>query len=486
MSPAEHASRRISPLNATHRDSLRTLRCLLFLFVFLFVASGVAMRSSNSYAGMKRSTQEQSGVMQAPICGKEDNRAMVIPKDWDSFQVPARGHSYVDPAFGCAILRLTDATASGVAERHYYATLTPISADDSHVLVGEAHGGWRVIDLVGNQVVSTTQMPAMNSGTLLWDASDGNAFYFTRGNSLMRGTITGNAVKTAPVHTFSEYKVVILPDKTDLSIDGQSFAMWGGTTDQTGHLNIFTYNMSKNSKETPYVTSCSQMVPYIQGACVHALTQTADDKPIIGFAQNGACNECGNRLWDGTKLTPVQNGSNHLDTGYDLNGTSIFVEVGRSSTLPGESNPCPSGWGLDVRSLTNLQSATCLLDKQPDWHVGYRGNAAQPWAVVSFFDSRKPGPEWFGDSPSYQEPSAQNWRLYEDEIVLARIDGRATYRLAHARSRSAVDYWATPRAANSRDGKYVVFDSNMAYPNGCPAKTDAGDSCTDIYLIKVR
>jgi hypothetical protein len=372
----------------------------------------------------------------------------------------------------------------GVAEHHYYASLTPMSADDSKVLINDEHGGWHVVDLLGDLIVSTKDMPAGNSGTLIWDARDGNSFYFTRQNSLMKGTISGRTVKSSVLHAFGEYQVVLLPDKTDLSIDGQSFAMWGGHTTQTGPLEIFTYNMRTNAKKIPYVTGCSQVVPYIQGGCVHGITQTADNNVIIDFANDGDCKECGNRLWNGSSLSKVQNTTNHIDTGYDLSGASILVGMENSRTLPGLRNPCRSGWGLDVTNLSDLESAVCLLDRQPNWHVSYRGSSSQPWAALSFFEDRKAGPELFNNNPSFQAPSSRNWSLYQDEIILARIDGGAIYRLAQARSRSAESYWATPRAAISRDGKYVIFDSNMAYAQaGCP--TDMED-CSDVYLIRVQ
>jgi len=53
------------------------------------------------------------------------------------------------------------------------------------------------------------------------------------------------------------------------------------------------------------------------------------------------------------------------------------------------------------------------------------------------------------------------WRHFYEEIILVKIDGSAVFRLAHHRSRSAEYYWAQSRAAISRDGGYVVFDSNM-------------------------
>ena len=134
--------------------------------------------------------------------------------------------------------------------------------------------------------------------------------------------------------------------------------------------------------------------------------------------------------------------------------------------------------------MNDVSSAVCLLDHQPAWHVSYRGSASQPWAALSFFDDRKPGPELFNNNKRFQVPSSSNWQLYEDEIILARIDGGAIYRLAHARSRSAESYWSQPHAAISRDGKYIVFDSNMAYvQGGCPSGIA---DCSDVYLIMVQ
>ncbi len=422
------------------------------------------------------------------VCGQPNDGLIHIPPNWTTFTPPSRGGSYVDPVFGCTIVRLTDSTRDGVSEHHYYATLTPMSSDDSKVLIIDEHGAWHVTDLLGNVIVPTANMPAANQGTMLWDATNGNVFYFTSGNSLMKGTIGGNTVTSSVVHTFSEYQVVVLPDKTDLSIDGQSFGIWGGTTSGTDPLNIFTYNMQTNAKKAPYVTGCTQNAAFNQGSCVHGITQTADDNVIIGFGNDGACTECGNRLWNGSTLIHVQDNTSHIDTGYDMNGNPVIVERGNSFSLASLTNPCPSGWGLDIRNLNNFQSAVCLLDNQPSWHVGYRGSTSQPWVGISFFDTRTPGPEFFNNSPNFQTPSASNWQLYEDEIILARVDANNNntliYRLAHARSRTMESFWAQPRAAINRDGKYVIFDSNMAYAQtGCPSGIV---NCSDLYLIKVQ
>jgi len=179
-----------------------------------------------------------------------------------------------------------------------------------------------------------------------------------------------------------------------------------------------------------------------------------------------------------------------------MSGTPVFIEMGNSGILSTDVNPCPSNWGLDVRQIYNTGSSVCLVDIGIDgsvapWHVGYRGNSKQPWAVLSFFDGRSPSPEWFDGNSNYTPPTANNWALYEDEVVVARIDAnndsRYVYRLAHAYSRSDEDFSAMPRAAMSRDGAYIAFASDMAYAHtGCPSNYQSPTNCSDIYVIKIH
>jgi len=176
----------------------------------------------------------------------------------------------------------------------------------------------------------------------------------------------------------------------------------------------------------------------------------------------------------------------------------VFIEIGNNATVPGESNPCPSGWGTDVRQVYDVPSAVCLIDIDQyggaylsNEHVGYRGNANQPWVGLSFFDSRGSSPEWFDNSGSYVAPNSSNWQYLEDEIDLVRVDAnnnsQYAYRLAHAYSRSDEDFYTQPHAAVSRDGRYVAFNSNSAYAHtGCPANFQTSTGCTDVYIIKVH
>ncbi|HKW34559.1 MAG TPA: hypothetical protein VJN92_16230 [Candidatus Acidoferrum sp.] len=405
-----------------------------------------------------------------------------------------RGHSYTDPVFGCPVLRLTDSSREETLTDgtrpsyvHYYSTLSPLSADDTLLLITSNAGTWRIKDTKGNVVVSAGKMPAMNNGHPVWDASDGNVFYYASGKTLYKATVQGNAVKTTELYTFKEYRGIVSPDAADLSQDGDHIALVGQNSTNT--LDVFVWSLAKRTKTSTYTTICKiegDITGTQQPGCIHKLLLTPNNLLAIAFAKDGSDAEQGARLWDGKRLIRLQDATNHMDTGYDLKGNPVFIESGNSHYTPGFANPCTSGWGLDVRQFNDTSLSSCLLDKLPSWHVSYRGSSSQPWAALSFCDNRKPGPELFNYTMGFQAPSRNNWELYEDEIMLARVDGGEIYRLAHARSRSAENYWAQPHAAISRDGKYVIFSSNMAYPGGCPRNMHVANECMDVYMIKVR
>jgi hypothetical protein len=432
---------------------------------------------------------------QPPICGKPNDELAHLPPDWETFTPPAVGGSYIDQVFGCSVERITDSSREDTLSdgTHanfslYYSTFTPMNAADSMLMLGTDDGSWLIRGIDGKDLVPAGKLPPMNNGHPLWDAKDGNVFYYTRDNALYKASVKGHSADGSVLYTFKEYSGIVSPDAADLSQDGDHIALVGERSG--GAMDIFVWSLSKQAKTSTYATKCAagqwNVSQAAQPGCIHKIELTPDNLLSIQFADDGSGPEQGVRLWKNNQLIHLQDGTNHYDTGENFDGRPIFIEMGRSSTLSSDDNPCPGGWGLDVRELADLSSASCLLDKQPSWHVSYRGSAAQPWAALSFFDVRKDGPEIFNHTRGYQAPSMKNWEPYEDEIVLARIDGDSTYRLAQARSRSAENYWAQPRAAISRDGKYVIFSSSMAYAGGCPVKMHVVNECTDVYLIKAH
>lgn len=474
---------------------------LLFLVALLFVTfefRTIQSQTSNrvpvdSSVVVGSEAQSKSASAQNPTCGKPDDKQVHIPPAWDTFTPPSLAKSYIDPAFGCSVKRLTDSSrdetawdGKHVAFMNYYSTLTSINAGDSMLFVVSDDGNWRIRNVNGGVVVPVAKMPGF-SGHPVWDASDSNVFYYAAKNALYKGVISGNTVKPSALHVFKEYKDIVSPDAADLSQDGDHIALVGQNANTT--MDAFVWSVHGQTKSTVYTTTCTingDINGAAQPGCIHKLQLTAENLMTIQFLGDGSGAEQGVRLWNGSTLVHLQDKTDHYDTGYDLNGKSVFIASNSSYTLPGLSNPCASGAGIDVRQLSDLRSATCLLDHQPYWHVSYRGDSSQPWIALSFFDDRKSGPELLSNNSKYEKPSLDNWKLYEDEIMLAKVDGSAVYRLAHARSRSSENYWGQPHAAISRDGKYLVFTSNMAFRAGCPADMHVPGECSDVYLIKVR
>lgn len=466
----------------------------------------------------KAESSDESGD---PTCGLSNDTSIHVPTDWSTFTAPSKGQSYVDSTFGCTVTRITDASTEGwnsscngsgcyLPFSHGYSTVSPFNANDSYLLFGDGWGEYFVTDLTGNIVVPMSAMPdcsgtsctqynSHDSPWFLWDQSNPNLFYYTKGNALMSGTISGSTVTTAIVHQFNEYSAINFMDASDVSQDGKNVVIVGGDTSGSSVENVFLYDFVDDLKGPIYTTGCTGSVDGPNNSCLHKLIMTADDNLTIDFASDGTEPEQGLRFWNGaTPLPHLQDGTNHIDTGYDLANSSVFVEMGNGQTIQGETNPCPSGWGLDVRQIYDMSSSVCLIDiglhpvdglaKQ---HVSYDGNASQPWVGLSFFDDRTDSPEWFDTDSRYTAPSSSNWQYPEDEIDVVRVDAQndATrfYRLARAYSRSEEDYDANPKAAISRDGKYVAFDSNMAYAHsGCPANFQTPTNCTDVYIVKVK
>lgn len=450
-----------------------------------FVSNATNSPTTVSFSGTGTTTSS------GPICGKLNDGSVHLPPNYDTFTPPAAGQSYVDPVFGCTVQRVTNGSTETLGDgthpglMNFYSTLTALNADDNMLFVVATDGNWSIRGTSGNVVIATSKMPNF-SGHPVWDASNGNVFYYALNNSVFSGTISGTSLSSTNLHTFSEYGAVTSMDMADLSQDGDHMALIGQNSN--GTMDIFVWSFGQKAKTSVYTTSCTGSVAGAgQPGCLHKLQLTPDNRLTIQFANEGAGAEQGVRLWTGSTLVHMQDvNTNHYDTGSDLNGNPIYASVVNSTILSSATSPCASGWGLDVRQLNNINSAICLLDNQPYWHISYRGSASQPWFAISFFDSRTPGPEFFSSDGSYQTASTANWQLYEDEIILEKVDASKIYRLAHARSRSMESYWAQPHAAISRDGKYVVFTSDMAHPNGCPANMHVANDCSDVYMIKVQ
>src|SRR5579859_6168481 len=433
---------------------------------------------------------------QNPVCGSSLNDTTIhTPPNYTCSSPPCTSnpfpppqqlginHSITDPQYGCPITRLTTFGEFGtdLSTHHNYSTETPFNADSSKLLVLDASGRWAVIDAQqGNVIVDVAFFPMNNDSSLVWDVSNANVFYITNGNHFIAATITGtNTVTTSVKHTFSSFIHVTIPDQTDLSDDGCK--IWleadngsGGTAVSynlcTDTVNSQSLNIGpKDSMDASVIPSWHKIQIFPSGKMLMTWqNQPTTQGPEVIFNTDGTL------YWD-----PGFGASSHADVGTDLQNHEVLLSVANGVDFG--THRCSNLFtSINVIDINAKAAVSCLIDNIPPWDISYR-DSAQGWVAISTFD--------MGSCPDYScfdttMPSrlASNWQsiwpLYGEEVLLVKIDGSAVYRLAHHRSRSAEAYYAQPRAAISRDGKYIVWGSNF----DISSNTTADPQYSDVYI----
>jgi hypothetical protein len=513
-----------------------------FSFTVKVADSSSPIESTTANFGVSVSSE----TVGTPVCGLNNNQNPYIPgttpsggsSDYDTFVPPAAGGSYVDALSGCTWTRITDNNAAGTGKLPYYSTTEPFNANDQFLSLQDyISGGWEIVTAPadeasftpGTVVVPTGNMPGKN-GIFIWDRSNPNLLYYATGTQIRSATITGLpgcisthncTMTTALLHDFSTgspvYASVWFSDEPDISQDGDHLLFIGATNSGTTTFNIDVYQISDDTdmhwyRTTGTGTSGSQPGPLHKGQL------TPNNEPVEVFVGSGS--ETGEVWWhlvSGSIVeTKIQNSTNHLDTGFDINGTEIFLQDRLDSSIG--TDPCASdqwnaqsgGGGAAMTYYTDPtnagHTATCTPNKnwaQPE--ISYRGGPSQPWFAISFFENgnRTPSPEYFTNDSKYIAPTCTQvntttsgtcWYPYEEEVLLVKIstdmnsagDGplATVFRMGWVRSRSSENFWAIPKCSLSHDGNYIACASNMAYHSGCSSSSvQSSGACADTFVV---
>lgn len=467
--------------------------------------SGSLVLNTNASAVSTNVPQSGSGTLGASgnICGKTDDKLIHLPPAYSCllapcltspFPPPARGGSYADPQYGCSVTRLTDAVADRLtaAAHHNYSTVTPVNASDSLVMINLENGSKEIVDLAGNVVVPTTSMPFTNSQQLPWDISIATRFYYSAGSAIRRADINGLpgcasshscTVTSTTLRDFAgSYSNVQIPDQEDISDDGDHLWLVGDTF-------AFLYTISSGA-------AGPAMNVGTKDSGWHKIQIMASNRMLMTWSSNGHGPGAGQEVYnaDATLNWHMFDNTIHTDCGRDLNGNEVCVVARIPDTGGGitGTGACPT-WtgsqdgGIDLINMSTHQPQCLVNVNWADTEISFRdGNAAGGWVFITFFKSGSCNSYSCFDStsPSHLDLSwALNWVHFAEEGILVRIDnnnGPNTHRLFHTRSRSTEYYWAIPRGAISRDGQYVVFDSNF------DISSSGLSNYTDVYAVKVQ
>jgi hypothetical protein len=381
------------------------------------------------------------------------DQAVRAPVRYFTQTPPAPGQSALDPAYGTAVWRISDARhqpdAAGSGPLafavHEYATMSPFNSDDSRILV--QHQSYFALYDGAGRYVRDLPFEVSPSSEPRWSRQDPDLLYYLSGNSLKSYDAASGT--RAVVHTFSEYSVVSGRGESDLCFDGGHLVLTGDGRD------VFVYDLASGSKGPVLDTT---------GHGFDNVHIAPGDQVIVTWYQAGGARYNGVELFDRDMRFQRQlaMAAGHMDVGRDADGQPIVLWMNAADP---QAPPTCQNAVVKIRLADGQR--TCVLSL--DWSLAVHISAPDggPWFYVSTY------------APSDPDPLQGAWRPYTGELLQVRLDGSEVRRLAHHRSRPFNDYWYTPRAAVDRDGRRLVFSSNY----GLPGILGYSGAYVDTYVI---
>jgi len=376
----------------------------------------------------------------APALAQLSVAGLEIPSNYDTFQPPAVGGTYVDPAFGSTVKRVSNSLGTLNADNggdltwieNEYSTASPFNSDDSKFIL--VHQSYFALYDGSGFYVRDLPLEINSSSEPRWSRKDNVTLYYHSGNMLKSYNISTGSIGV--VHTFSEYASISGNGEMDISFDGDHLVYCGD-----GRY-IFVYQISADKKFTAFDTA---------GRSFDSEYITPDNNVIISWIASGTVRYTGQELFDINMnfLRQVGHADGHKHVTRDTNGAEILVW-----TNSNDPQPIPSCNNGIVKILLSSGTQTCLA--QLDWSLAVHISAPDGNGSV-FVDT---------EAPSNPEPNSAAWVPYTNEILQIKLDGSGITRWAHHRSRrSAINtYNWQPKLSVSRDGTRLLYASNYDLP----------------------
>ncbi|MHC4179419.1 MAG: hypothetical protein ACYSWU_18050 [Planctomycetota bacterium] len=389
----------------------------------------------------------------APVAAGEPARVPGVKSDRRVYaepplpKLPEAGGTYVDPTFGTTIMRLTDA-ADGKSCHHSYSYYPSFNKNNTRLFVCcdgrpalyrfDPHG----FKVLGKEPLFAGKLPSGHQPRwedAIWSDRDADVLFCHEGLRLWSYHVGSDTYRL--VKDFSG----LLPP---------------------GHL----AQMSKSLDDD--VFACSRQDPRwrVVGFLVWRRGEDKivlqDDLPPEGLDEV-QIDKTGRYL----VIKSARQGKGVVQVRVADLATGKIAELidNQPDFAPGHSD---NGRGtvlgadnrknrLTFRRLASPHQVRTVLELHNDWSQDYHVSLLaenEEWALVSFYTGNK-------------LPSSG---IFRNEIVQVATDGsRRVRRLAHHRT-VCREYWDSPRANISRDGRLVVYTSNFS-----------GRARRDVFILRV-
>ncbi len=357
------------------------------------------------------------------------------PPQYDSYQPPPPGGTYVDPIFGSTIKRVTNALITPNVDaggnltwiETEYSTACAFNSDNSKfILLHQSYFGLYSGD---GTFLSSLPLEINASSEPRWSRKDNATLYYHSGNMLKSYNISSGA--TSVVHAFSEYSSISGNGEMDISLDGDHFVFAGDSR------YIFVYQISTDSKFSVFDTA---------GTAFDSLYITPQNNVIVSWYPAGTVRYSGQELFDTNMnfVRQVGHADGHKHLTVDTNGDEVLIWTNSADPQPIAN--CQNGI-VKIRLADSTQ--TCLA--QLDWSLAVHITAPDGNGTA-FFETY---------APADPMPATSGWVTYTNELLQVKLDGSGVSRLAHHLSQPRDGYIYMPKMTVSRDGSRILYGSNF-------------------------
>ena len=420
-----------------------------------------------------------------PISGVITDRE---PRPLPALPAIQPGQVITDPTFGARILRVTGPTSSGASfrtpdsgvQRAWNADSTRFVSEDTY---GQQHVFWfepekfrvrrRSVVEFRRRTPGGHEIVAFNGSDASWHDTDPDLLFGRYGNRI---------IKSYNVVTNTWATIV---DLDTLGLDLPEDSYTGGVYVQNNHLLTVCGGAANDLNHwLVYIdlengnTDCLDTL---------GLTQFNDGK---GFTVHGSVMDLSARYvlmqpasgsGDTTHLYIWEPGTNHIRqvstaiSGHFSVGHGVWVTQDcKPGTAWDAAQWCfrDFQWPDEVTNIIEpvLEPKEMYLADHSCWTSMH--DLADPFISATYRHRADPCP----------------WRAWDEEILRINCMSGVVERHAHHRSSviteaGGFDYWATPRANLSCDGKWAIFTSNWGRSLGTDLENNARQ---DVFLVELR
>ncbi len=291
----------------------------------------------------------------APALAQSSAGGVQLPPNYNTFQPPGVGGTYVDPVFGSTVKRVSNALATPNADAggnltwiaDEYPTMSPFNGDNSRILlVHQSYFG--LYDGAGSYI-RDLPLEISASSEPRWSRKDNHTIYYVHGNQFKTYDTSTGAMNI--VHTFSEYSAISGLGESDISFDGDHFVFAGD------NRFVFQYRISTGTKSPVFDTA---------GHGFDSLYITPGNNVTITWNQSGTTRFTGIEMFDGNMNFQRQlaRAGGHMDVTWDTNGSEVLVWTNSADPQP----ICNNGI-VKIRFSDGQQSCLATFDWSLAVHI---------------------------------------------------------------------------------------------------------------------